>query len=106
MALEPLFETEPAPITYRRYLLLKQLEAAKQGFEELAAAWKGRRLELPEGDALPDGFPFKDVLASIGYIAYQDLVGATEDEFTAFTTMNLVDIRAVLDVFSRLPVPE
>lgn len=104
MSLTPLFPAE-TPVTYRRYLLLKELAARALGFDGLAAAWKGYRLERTSGTALPDTFPFRALLTSIGYSTYEDVDGATIDELLRYTPLGTVDAQSVLTAHRALPVP-
>jgi hypothetical protein len=101
MALEPLFPAE-RPMTYRRYLLLKELAARALGLEAAALAWKGYRLEHASGTALPDNFPFRALLASIGYTTWEDLDGATVEELTGYTPLGTSDASSVLSSTAAL----
>ena len=63
----------------RRYYLLKSKEAARRFDDAMASVWLAKQLEEP-GTPLESGFPFKSRLATVGYVAREDLVGATENE--------------------------
>ena len=99
MALEPLFPAE-VPVTYRRYLLLKEFAARAMGYEALALTWKGIRLELAPGDALPTTFPFRAILIAAGYNELDLLNGATEDEIARNVGLAPFDAKAVVRAYA------
>lgn len=101
---EPLIVAPPA-LTYKRYLLLKEFEANRMGMEALAAAWKGRRLELAPGTELPATFPFRSHLVSIGYGELELFDGATEEEIVLYTGLSPFDVRAVAAAANVLLTP-
>jgi hypothetical protein len=101
MALEPLIPAE-RPMSYRRYLLLKELAARALGYEAVALTWKGYRLERTSGTALPDNFPFRALLVSIGYTTWDELDGATVEELTGYTPLGTSDARSVLSSVASL----
>lgn len=63
----------------RRYYLLKRRAAAARFDAPLAEAWAAKQLAEP-GEALAEGFPLRTRLASAGYVAREDLLGANEEE--------------------------
>lgn len=63
----------------RRLYLLKAREARRRGDSGLASAWFAKQLEQP-GTALGANFPHKAALAAQGYVAVEDLAGATIEE--------------------------
>ena len=101
MSLEPLFPAE-VPITYRRYLLLKEFAARAVGYEALALTWKGIRLELAPGDELPTTFPFRSILIAAGYDELDLLNGATEDEISRNVGLSPFDAKAVVQAYAGL----
>lgn len=82
--------------SYKRYLLLKSLEADRMEQRAAAAAWRGLLAEQPAGDELPATFPFRAKLMAAGYRELTMLVGATEDELVVFAQLGPLDSRAVL----------
>ena len=65
-------------MTPRRYYLRKRLVSrlTQDGLEEV---WHAKQIELP-GEPLAEGFPFRSRLAVAGYVAREDLDGATSEE--------------------------
>lgn len=63
----------------RRYYLLKGLEAERKGDRALASTWKRKQLD-EGGTALEPSFPHRARLVAAGYVAVEDLVGATIEE--------------------------
>jgi hypothetical protein len=68
----------PGVGTVRRYLLLKEQAATQRGDEEIALAFRGKRMSEP-GTNLPAGFPGLTELAAVTppYTAVEDLKGPT-----------------------------
>ncbi len=62
----------------RRYYLAKR-HAAKAQNSDLTDSWKYKQLQEP-GTALPDDFPCVTDLEVKGYVAVEDLTGASEKE--------------------------
>ncbi len=63
----------------RRFYLLKRLEAARLGEESLESVWMSKQL-AEAGTALAATFPSVTTLASAGYVAVEDVDGATVEE--------------------------
>jgi hypothetical protein len=66
----------------RRYYLHKRLEAAERSDDVLASTWQGKQEERP-GVLLTQSrveFPHRSKLEAVGYIAFQDVEGATVEE--------------------------
>jgi len=65
-------------VIYRRYCLLKRLDARAHdtGFEDY---WHKRQID-EAGTAFPADFPLIAELAPVGYLALEDLDGADECE--------------------------
>ena len=98
--LEPLI-TE-TPVTYKRYLLLKQHAALLVGNSHLAGVWRERRESLPAGLALPTNFPFRDRLVLAGYNERECLYGATVRELHRTVGLAQFDAEAVLAAYAAL----
>lgn len=62
----------------RRYYLLKRIAAREQD-DGLEPFWHGKQLAEP-GNALPVDFPLLTELECAGYVAIEDLDGASECE--------------------------
>jgi hypothetical protein len=63
----------------RRFYLAKRLAARARHDTALELAWFAKQIEEP-GTALPAEFPLLARLATAGYVAREDLDGATTDE--------------------------
>jgi len=63
----------------RRFYLLKRLAAAQQGDESLESLWAGKQL-AESGTALGSDYPSVTTLAAAGYVAVEDVDGATVEE--------------------------
>lgn len=81
----------------RRYYLLKGQAAARRYDFPLASAWHGKQLAEP-GESLAEGFPLRARLASAGYVAREDLLGATVEELqqAGFTSREAAAVLAAL----------
>lgn len=62
----------------RRYYLAKRQEAKRWG-DPLEAVWLAKQIEQP-GTALAVDFPSLSKLADAGYVAVEDVDGATSEE--------------------------
>ena len=65
----------------RRYYLRKAQNASRNGDHHMAAVWRAKQLAI-WSDALPDGFPYSQILRAYGYLGVQDLNGADARELT------------------------
>lgn len=63
----------------RRYYLLKRLEARRRQDTALELAWHAKQI-AEAGTALDASFPFAARLATAGYVAREDLLGASIEE--------------------------
>lgn len=79
----------------RRYYLLKRFAARDAGESNLALTWRAEQLAQP-GTDLPVGFPSKAALEAIGYVAVEDLDGATCEELAEEVGLNERQALAVI----------
>jgi len=82
--------------SYKRFLLLKALNADAMDQPALAAAWRGLLAEQPPSDELPMTFPFRARLIAAGYKSLVFLNGATEDELAVYAGFAPLDARTVV----------
>jgi hypothetical protein len=100
MAEEPLV-TE-APVSYRRYLLLKRRYWLEMDNRAMEGVFRGLQ-EAQPGNALPVTFPFRIELAAAGYSTREDLTGADQRELWTMAGLSLRDADAVLTALAALP---
>ncbi len=83
----------------RRYYLLKRLASREQddGFEPF---WHRKQLDEP-GTDLPADFPLLTEIATLGYVAFEDLEGATLDELLGAGLDHAI-ARRVIEAFCEL----
>lgn len=81
----------------RRYCLLKRRASAQRLDVPLASAWHAKQLAEP-GESLAEGFPLRARLAAAGYVAREDLLGATVEELqqAGFTSREAAAVLAAL----------
>ena len=103
MAAEPLITEQP--VTYKRYLLLKQFDAETRQLYALAGVWRATRAALPAGQPLPLTFPFAARLAAAGYTEREYLEGATAEELSREVGLGQSDAAVVLAALAALPAP-
>ncbi len=63
----------------RRYYLLKRLEARRRQDTALEGVWQAKQI-AEAGTPLDATFPLASRLATAGYVAREDLLGATVEE--------------------------
>jgi len=87
--------------SHRRFYLWKRLSANAQGLYAMGAVWRAKQDDEP-GVALPDTFPSRSRLLSIGYSTKEDLVGADVDELVEYVGISQREAEAVLAAFAKL----
>lgn len=81
-------------MTPRRFYLLKARAAHQAGEHAIEGGWLAKARDQP-GTPLPDDLPGRAVLVAAGYLAIEDLVGATDDELRQLG-LTLREVAAVL----------
>lgn len=89
-------------MSLRRFYLSKRLSAADRGNEPLAMVWQHKQEHQPGGIELPEGFPCREALAEVGYVAQADLAGATEAELVEWVGISTREARTVLAAAAAL----
>jgi hypothetical protein len=81
----------------RRYYLLKRLAAAVSNDTALESLWAGKQA-AESGTELDATFPYVTRLATAGYVAVEDLDGATVEELqqSGFTSREAAAVLAAL----------
>lgn len=88
--------------SHRRFYLSKRIVAKECREFALSALWQSKQEAEPGGTTLPAGFPKQAELASVGYVAKEDLVGADECELAEWVHLTAREAQSVLAAAAAL----
>lgn len=86
----------------RRFYVLSRIGSREAGDDAVSAVWQWKQEGQPPGTVLPDGFPSKAALGTVGYVASEDLIGADELELATHAGLTSNEAKAVFAALAAL----